>query len=1052
MKLVGFLLIAACSAQSADRLERFALILDDKPLAADVSSRKELARSSRRDQVSARQNVATTALQDRGIRVLAAEQTLVNAIFVEAPADAADTLQSIPGVALVERLRPMKRHLNEAVNLMNVPAAWSAVNGAQNAGAGVKIAILDTGIDQNHPAFQDSSLQFPAGFPRGVAGWTNSKVIVARSYVDMLVGGDPATSRPDDLSPRDRVGHGTAVAMIAAGVRNTGPTATITGVASRAWLGNYKVYGSPGVNGKFTYADVVIRALTEAIGDGMDIAVVSLGAPAVWGPGDRPPTCRDNSGKPCDWRADAVENAARLGLTIVVSAGDDGDLSSVYPAFNSIQTPGTAPSAITVGASTNSHILNQSLRIAGASLPADLTRLNTLIGDGPPAPEAGLTAPIRDASAVGDALTCLPLPAGSLSGAIALVRRGTCSFVTKINNAQQAGAVGVIIFQLENVNSLFTMTGLAGTGIPAVLIGSRDGVSLKAYVGRQSGVAATIDPSLNVRSTTESDIMAGFSSRGPAIRTNAIKPELVAVGTDLYTATQRYDPNGDLYNSSGYALVNGTSFAAPLVAGAAAIVKQRYPNMTPAQLKSAVVNTANPRVTDFDNGRIINAGVLDMGAGRLDAGAAAQTNITVEPATVSFGVWAGQTPGPSTLRFCNVSGGNLNLRLTVVPVPGLPNSPVPVLSSTSITVNANNCSEGTTLRLSGSRPVPGVYEGAIQITGGAVPLRVPYLYLIGNGTAFSILPLEGNGFERATGSTIPLTFKVTDRFGLPVQGLNVAFQTTVGGGSIRQEGKTTDELGIGFADVIAGSNAGEQEYFAQIGPERSFGIFFGGRALVRPDISLSGVVDAASQQGGRGFAPGSYITIYGTALTQPTRTFNTPYLPLSLSNVSVSFDVRSRNLSLPGRIAFLSSTQINVQVPWELQGADSAQIKVSYGDFSSSLISIPIANQSPSLFEYPIQTRRSDVISLYANGLGPVDNQPASGEPSPSGPLATTRTAPTVTVGGRSAEVLFSGLAPGFVGLYQINLRIPADAPSGAQPVVISAGGVSSKPANIQIE
>jgi len=93
-----------------------------------------------------------------------------------------------------------------------------------NAGAGIKIGLLDTGIDQNHPAFQDPSLTPPAGFPKYDAGnlaYTNNKVIVARSYVSVLAAGSPgdpaADSRPDDLSPRDRMGHGTALAMIAAG-------------------------------------------------------------------------------------------------------------------------------------------------------------------------------------------------------------------------------------------------------------------------------------------------------------------------------------------------------------------------------------------------------------------------------------------------------------------------------------------------------------------------------------------------------------------------------------------------------------------------------------------------------------------------------------------------------------------------------------------------------------------------------------------------------------------------------------------------------------------
>src|SRR5438552_12787431 len=97
--------------------------------------------------------------------------------------------------------------------------SWSALGGASNAGAGMKIAILDTGIDETHPAFQDPSLSIPAGFPKGTSGdlaHATNKIIAVRSYVQSLAlfDGDPVNTRPDDLSARDRVGHGTAVAMI----------------------------------------------------------------------------------------------------------------------------------------------------------------------------------------------------------------------------------------------------------------------------------------------------------------------------------------------------------------------------------------------------------------------------------------------------------------------------------------------------------------------------------------------------------------------------------------------------------------------------------------------------------------------------------------------------------------------------------------------------------------------------------------------------------------------------------------------------------------------
>ena len=108
------------------------------------------------------------------------------------------------------------------------------MGGAPSAGAGIRIGIIDSGIDQNHPGFQDSLLKPPPGFPKGDATYTNHKVIVARSYVAL----DAAVyDTPDDYSARDHMGH-ERHAMIAAGAQNTGPLATIQGVAPKAFLGN----------------------------------------------------------------------------------------------------------------------------------------------------------------------------------------------------------------------------------------------------------------------------------------------------------------------------------------------------------------------------------------------------------------------------------------------------------------------------------------------------------------------------------------------------------------------------------------------------------------------------------------------------------------------------------------------------------------------------------------------------------------------------------------------------------------------------------------------
>src|ERR1035438_1427056 len=236
-------------------LNRYALILQDEPVTARFAAREQLhtaAADGYRQQLALRQTAVRQELERRGVPIISSVSEVLNAVFVSAPPERVAELAAIPGVLGVRPLRKMHLALNKATQLMNAPAAWNLVGGQSNAGAGIKIGILDTGIDQNHPAFQDSSLAYPPGFPKysgsaDAASYTNTKVIVARSYVSSFATyteTDPRKpadiSQPDDYSPRDRHGHGTAVASCAAGNTNTG-TVTFSGMAPKAWLGNYKI-------------------------------------------------------------------------------------------------------------------------------------------------------------------------------------------------------------------------------------------------------------------------------------------------------------------------------------------------------------------------------------------------------------------------------------------------------------------------------------------------------------------------------------------------------------------------------------------------------------------------------------------------------------------------------------------------------------------------------------------------------------------------------------------------------------------------------------------
>ena len=516
------------------------------------------AAQATRTRLAAAQKSLASQIAQLGGRTISVEQDLVNAIFILATPDAANSMRALPGVRRVERMRPYKLLANRALDLVNTRAGWARITGGEtNAGAGVRIGIIDTGIDQKHPAFQDSTLVTPAGFPRcgpaeigDCANWTNNKVVVARSYVNLLnfqYGTGAQDTRPDDVTPRDRTGHGTMAAMLAAGVRTPASGVLLSGVAPKAYLGSYKVFGAPGVNDG-TYSNVIITALNDARGDGMDIVTLSLGSPAGYPALER--TCGDASNVACDIQAEAVHNATlgtagSPGITVVVAAGNDGDVSFNYPALGTIQSPATAPGAIAVGATTNSHIWYQTLTVPGLAFSASglpSSSANTRLGNGPQL-AAPATAPIRDASPLDDDRTgqvCRPLPNGSLAGTFALIKRGTCTIVTKVNYAAAAGAAGVILEQTDGVDFVFRVGGLADTAIPLAMIGSAAGKALRAYLVANPDRPGTLDPAFR-EVTAAADEIAAFSSQGPSIGNGndnrdtefLIKPEVVAPGTDL---------------------------------------------------------------------------------------------------------------------------------------------------------------------------------------------------------------------------------------------------------------------------------------------------------------------------------------------------------------------------------------------------------------------------------------------------------------------------------------------------------------------------------------
>jgi uncharacterized protein (TIGR03437 family) len=1043
----------------------------------------------------------TRQIEAINVRVIGGVQHLANALFVKATPAQAAALKSLPGVKAVI---PSKRyHLNDQLTLSDVQGAWAAskIGGQSNAGAGLKIAIIDTGIDQTHPSFQDSTLTTPAGFPKcdvpSNCAYTTNKVIVARSYVNYLTAGsnpaDPAAdSRPDDLSAQDLDGHGTAVSSVAAGVPGTVDGASISGVAPQAFLGNYKIYGSPEVN-DYASDSGIMSALEDAVLDGMDIANLSSGSPAFGGPLDTGQICGEPEGEPCDPAAYAIEQAIDNGeILVVVAAGNAGSTGyqaskTGAPTFGTIASPAYAPSALAAGGIENDVTYANSIQIAGTGVPSNLTKIAAFPSADGPIPTTSLTGPLVDVTKADDSdgLLCTAIQVGSLTGDIALIQRGTCDFSVKVTFAQSAGAVGVVfINNSADPTTLSGWGGLSTTQIPSFMISQSDGASLKTYVDATSGVTATMDPnSFQISSASLGfipDSVAYFASRGPATGSNGLKPDASAVATDFLLAAENADPYGDLYNASRYATADGTSFSTPMLAGGAALVKQANPTLTPLQLKSAVVNTATLSGL-LNQAGTAPASITEVGAGIMQAQNAVLATVQIVPSTVSFGLLSGSLPNSQTLTVTNTGSSAVSLAVSVAQPSMSGTAQVLANNSTSSTLNvAAGGSAALQVSLSGAVPSAGRYEGLISLTGGPVPLHVPYMFLVANNTVYDVISLYGEAFDGPVNQPLPLgegplAIRVIDQNGAPVSNAAVDWAVTIGGGTVESgadnTSTSTDENGIAFATVALGSTLGAQEFTATVG---GLTLPFDGNARLQPAINAGGVVDAASYSGGRAVAPGSIISVFGTGMGDGTGSALTIPLPYGIvtptASVAFSFDVPSASVSVPGRFFYASPNQLNVQVPWELAGYSSAIVKVIVNFTYSAEYTLPLATYSPGFFANTVAGQsiaaaldstnkvvttsnavaRGSVVQLFMNGLGPVQNPPASGTAVTT--VDSTTTTPTITIGGETASVSYSGLAPYFVGLYQVNALVPLGIGTGLQTLTCSIGSVSCPQAMLPVK
>jgi minor extracellular serine protease Vpr len=729
--------------------------------------------------IQAEQVAARSRIEAAGGRLLGAVETVNNALVVEIPDAQASRLASIPGVVRVlpvHRLHPL---LDHALPLHNVPQAWSQV-GISNAGAGIKIAMIDSGIDIGHPGFADAGFTMPAGFPladtQADLAYTNNKVIVARSYANLFTTPDP------DLSAADHVGHGTATAMVAAGVSNAGPLATISGVAPQAWLGSYKVFGTPGYNSTAS-DDVILMAINDAVNDGMDIINLSLGGMAT--------------SLAADMEAHLVDVADSLGVIVVVAAGNSG--SDPY----TISSPADAPSAIAAGAANNDRFFAD-----GVVLP-DNSSLVAVPGNGA-YNTASVTGTLADVAGMdGSGLACSPLPAGSLTAAIALISRGSCTFESKIDNAQAAGAAAVVVY--DNIAGEAIPTMLVGAAaIPAVMISNADGLTLKAESASALAVTVQLVPAAFY---TNPAGIASFSARGPNIDFS-IKPDVLAVGMNVYTAAERLDANGEVFSADGYTTASGTSFSAPLVAGAAAVVKQARPGLTADQYRSLLINSAAPAWLAPG----IAAGVQQGGAGVLDVLAALNSTVAAAPVSLSFGTGGSTVDASQSLTLTNVGTVADTFQIGIAPAGS--SAPAPQLTTTSVQLDPG-ASVTLPVVFQASSLTAGAYEGFINVQGlqSGVAAHVPYWYGVPSNQPAHITVLSSTASATAGSRlTNAILFRVTDAAGLPVTTMQPTISAVTSGAQAGSISPVNSSIPNAFAaSVRLAPQAGNNVYQIQAG-------------------------------------------------------------------------------------------------------------------------------------------------------------------------------------------------------------------------------------------
>jgi minor extracellular serine protease Vpr len=570
-------------------------------------------------QRAAEQEDVRGSIESSGGRVMGTFQSALNGLKVRIPRNRIESLRQIPGVVDVKPVGVYRHENVVSVPRIQAPAAWSGVLGVR--GEGIKIAIIDTGIDYTHANFagpgteaayqvaflSDTAPADPALFGPDAPKVKGGTDLVGDNYDPSS--DDPAVNTPvPDPNPLDCNGHGSHVAGTAAGLGVTANGATFSGpydqttytnnafsigpgVAPKADLYAVRVFGCEGAT------DVVTEALEWAVDNDMDVVNMSLGAD--FGTGDS---------------ADALaaDNAVKAGIVVVSAAGNAGDVRYVAG------SPGASRKGIAVAASAREGFdptANLTLPALPAPGPAEKT-ITAINANGAPLPGPLTVKVLRNANGT-VSLGCNPAEYvnANVTGKLVVTQRGTCARVARAIFGQQAGAAAVVM-----INNATTLPPFEGPITSNPDTGDAFVVSIPFFGVRGLAASPTSDgfalvqrdgQTITIAAGTPIQTgLASFTSTGPRTPDSLLKPDITAPGVNIVST---------LVGSGNQSLtISGTSMATPHVAGVAALTIQAHPKWKPAAIKSAIINSGNP-------GELSDYAARRAGSGLVNAAAAVGT-------------------------------------------------------------------------------------------------------------------------------------------------------------------------------------------------------------------------------------------------------------------------------------------------------------------------------------------------------------------------------------------------------------------------------------------